>query len=588
MMKPNLKNYMRVSDYISQFLTDKGVDTVFTIPGGGCIFLNDAIAKNNKINVIANHHEQGCALAAEGYARLKGNLGVCLVTSGPGGSNAWTGTLCSYQDSVPVLVLSGNVNKDLTTNYTNLDLRQLGDQEFNVVKTVKNFTKYAIQINDPNTIRYHLEKAYYLALNGRPGPVWIDVPLDVQTALINPNNLKKFIPEEIQTEIDTESIQTLLKKLSKSKRPLIIAGHGVRLSKSVDLLDKILKKYKIPVVTSFNGNDAVNNEYLHYCGRFGTHAQIAANTILQEADFVLSLGSRLYVRQIGYNFASFAKNAFKVYVDIDNNELHKPTLFPDLRINCDVYQLLDNIKQDIILEDIEEWRNYCKDLTLKHPTVLNRHRLKDPLSIYAVMEYFNNIEKPLPIITSDGSANIVGMQVIKLKKNQRLFSNKSTAPMGYGLPAAIGACFANNKQSVICLEGDGSLHMNIHELQVMVQNNLPIKLFVFNNDGYLSIKITQKTFCNGLLSMSDSTSGLVLPSYQKISEAYGIRYRSIKSKKDLQHEFNECFKSNEPELIEIFVSPYEVHEPKVVASLDAEGKFIPGELSSIQWIEMNQ
>ena len=576
---------MRVSEYVAQFLANKGVHTVFTVPGGGCIFLNDAIARHHDIEVIANHHEQACALSAEGYARLKGDLGVCLVTSGPGGSNAWTGTLCSYQDSVPVMVLSGNVNRNLTTDYTGLSLRQLGDQEFNVVKTVKNFTKYAIQINDSSTIKYYLEKAYYLATNGRPGPVWIDIPLDVQTEEINPNDLIGYIPEDSVNNILEEDIDLILQKLSNSKKPLIIVGHGVRLSKSIDLLDLILKKFKIPVVTSFNGNDAVDNEYEYYCGRFGTHAQIAANNILQEADFILSLGSRLYVRQIGYNFSNFAKNAYKVYVDIDKNELYKPTIFPDIRVNCNVYDFLNHIKHKISTLNITEWRSYCKELTNNTPTVLDRHRQSNLLSIYAVMECFNNTNKQLPIITSDGSANIVGMQVLKLKRHQRLFSNKSTAPMGYGLPAAIGACFANNKQPILCLEGDGSLHMSIHELQVVVQNKLPIKLIVFNNDGYLSIKITQKSFCNGLLSASDSSSGLTLPSYEKLAKAYGIEYKSIYLYESAQQQINECFENNTPQLIEVFVSPHELHEPKVIAHVEPNGKITPGKLENIQWLE---
>lgn len=576
---------MKVSDYVADFLAKKKIKDIFTIPGGGCIHLSDSFARHPRINVIANHHEQACSIAAEGYARLNEHLGVCLVTSGPGGSNAWTGTLCSYQDSVPVMVISGNVNRDLTTNYTRLNLRQLGDQEFDVVKTVKNFTKYAVQINDPQQVKYHLQKAYHLATTGRKGPVWLDIPLDIQSANIDPNIIEDFSPELQPYAIQQKDIDIIIQKLNNSKRPLIIAGHGVRLSNSVNLLNEILVKHRIPVITSFNGNDSVSNEYKYYCGRFGTHAQIAANNLVQEADFVLSLGSRLYVRQIGYNFKSFAKNAFKAYVDIDKEELNKPTVFPDIKVKCNVYDFLNCIKEKINVSNIQEWRSYSEAKYKSTPTVLPRHRTKKPLSVYAFMEALNTqMRSDLPIITSDGSANIVGMQVIKLKKNQRLFSNKSTAPMGYGLPAAIGACFANKKKSVICLEGDGSLHMNIHELQTVVQNQLPIKLFVFNNDGYLSIKITQKTFCKGLLSLSDASSGLTLPCYKKIARAYGISYRAIKSKSNLKEQLNKVFETTLPELIEVFVDPNEFHEPKVVATLDSNGKFIPGELKDIKWI----
>jgi len=575
---------MRVSDFVAQFIASKGVRDVFTIPGGGCIHLNDAFARNQQISVISNHHEQACALAAEGYARLNGHLGVCLVTSGPGGSNAWTGTLCSYQDSVPVIVISGNVNKSLTTNYTKLNLRQLGDQEYNVVETVKHFTKYTIQINNPLEVKYHLEKAYSLATTGRKGPVWIDIPLDVQSATIDPDTLQGYI--ETSNPTSDYDLDTILHKLAQSQKPIIIAGHGVRLSDSTELLNLILDRYKIPVITSFNGNDSTSNEYEYYCGRFGTHAQIAANNLIQEADFVLSLGSRLYVRQIGYNFKGFAKNAFKVYVDIEDEELNKPTLFPDIKVCSDVKVFLDSIKHKIELGDIDKWRSYCKHMYATTPTVLDRHRKKSPLSVYAFVEALNpSMRSDLPVITSDGSANIVGMQVLKLKKDQRLFSNKSTAPMGYGLPASIGACFANNRQDVVCLEGDGSLHMNIHELQVMIQNQLPIKLFVINNDGYLSIKITQKTFCNGLMSVSDTSSGLSLPNYQKIAKAYGIPYKQIKSSKNLEKQVSDCIHTAGPLFVEVFVSPEEFHEPKVIAKLDDMGNFIPGELNNIQWID---
>jgi acetolactate synthase-1/2/3 large subunit len=587
---------MRVADYVAQFIASKNVSHVFTIPGGGCIHLSDAFSKVDNLQLVANHHEQACGLSAEGYARLRGDLGVCLVTSGPGGSNTWTATLCSYQDSVPVMVISGNVNKDLTTNYTGLPLRQLGDQEYNVVRTVQDFTKYAYQVNDPKDIRYHLEQAYYWATNGRPGPVWIDIPLDVQSAQIDTNELEGFDEPDILHFKNKDvaalkelayknSLELILRRLKKSKKPLIIAGHGVRLSKSIELLDRILEKHKIPVITSFNGNDSVSNEYEYYCGRFGTHAQIAANTIVQEADFVLSLGSRLYVRQIGYNFKDFARNAFKVYVDIDANELNKPTLFPDITIERDVRDLLEALEPQIEVSNISKWQNYCVKTVKKYPTVLPRHRKAKPVSVYGFMDTLNRfMQSDRPVITSDGSANIVGMQVLKLKKGQRLFSNKSTAPMGYGLPAAIGACFANDKQSVVCLEGDGSLHMNIHELQVMYQHQLPIKLFVINNDGYVSMKITQKTFCNGNMSLSDAKSGLTLPEYKRIAEAYRIPYISITNNSSMPHKIKSALESLGPIIVEVFVDPNEMHEPKVMASIDDNGKFIPGQLDNIKWL----
>jgi len=580
---------MRVAEYVAKFIADKNVDTVFSVTGGGCVFLSDAFEKEDRINMVANHHEQACSMAAEGYSRISENIGVCLVTSGPGGSNAWTGTLCSYQDSVPVMVISGNVNKAMTTNYTGLDLRQLGDQEFDVVKTVSNFTKYAVQVNDANTIKYHLERAYYEATNGRKGPVWIDIPLDVSTDDVDIEKLEGYIPADSashnnESQID---IKMIIDKLSSSKRPLIISGNGVRLSNSINLLDEILEEYKIPVVTSFNGNDSVSNEYEYYGGRFGTAAHISANKLIQESDFILSLGSRLYVRQIGYNFKSFAKNAYKVYVDIDKRELDKPTLFPDMKINTDVNLFLSTIKPYLKPLSIDKWRDTCTHYVEKYPTVLDRHISAKPLSVYSALDGINNyMNKNISVVTSGGGQNIQGMQVIKIKKHQRLFSNKSTAPMGYGLPASIGAYYGS-KKPVLCLEGDGSLQMNIQELQVLVQNKIPIKLVVINNDGYACIKITQTNFCNGDLSLTNPSSGLTLPDYSKIATAYGLKYHSIRNREDLTSVFDSVFINDVyagPELIELFVDPNELHEPKVRAQLDKNGKFIPGELDSIDWI----
>jgi acetolactate synthase I/II/III large subunit len=576
---------MKVCDYIVEFLAGKGVDTVFSIPGGGCIFLSDAFAREERIEMVANHHEQGCSISAEGYARSKNDLGVCLVTSGPGGSNAWTGTLCSYQDSVPVLVISGNVNRSMTTNYTGLaSLRQLGDQEFNVVKTVSNFTKYAAQVNDPENIRYHLERAYHEAKSGRPGPVWLDIPLDVSTSKINPTELKPYTPE--QSEEKKFDISEIISKLEKSKKPVILVGNGVRLSNSVEVLDKFLTKHKIPVVTSLNGKDNVDNNYEYNTGTFGVLGNISANKALQESDFVLSIGSRLYVRQIGYNFEGFAKNAFKVYVDIDAAELSKPTIKPDIKINLDAKEFLNILAQQYFDLHIDQWQKTCKKYIEKFPNVLDRHRNKSPINMYGAMEKLNKyMSERITVVTSNGSANVVAMQVLKLYENQRMFTNKATAPMGYGLPAAIGSCYADRGKKVICLDGDGSVHMNIQELQVLKQNNLPIKLIIFNNNGYLSIKMTQTNYCEGKLSLSTPSSGLTLPKYKKIAYAYGIKYHSASSEEQMNDILDKVFLEDYegPEIVEIFVDPDGIHEPKVKASLGEDGKFIPGKLEDISW-----
>lgn len=574
---------MRVSDYIIQFLKNQyNIDIFFVVSGGGCIFLVDSLGAEN-IRYIATHHEQAASIAAEGYARINNKLGACVVTSGPGGTNAITGVLCSWLDSIPIIVLSGQVNKEMTTNYTGLNLRQLGDQEFNIVESVKNITKYAVQVNDPNEIRFHLEKACTLATTGRPGPVWLDVPLNVQSANIDPNNLMGFEdiithPTPTPTEIDA-----VVKKIKESKRPLLIVGNGVRLSGAVEALHKFLYHTNIPTISAVNGNDIVTNHYKHYYGRFGTHAQICANNLLSECDLLISIGSRLYVRQVGYNFTDFASQAYKIYVDIDDNELNKPTLYPDMKILSDANEFIKEILNRNIDKTIDvSWLQRCDQLN-KNPKVLDKHRnKKNYVSHYYLIE---KLEKHIPenyhIITSDGSANVVTMQVLNLKKNQRLITNTGCAPMGYGLPAAIGASTNHN---ILCIEGDGSLHLNVHELQTMKHYNLPIKLLLLNNDGYLSIKITQDSFFNSKYVASEKNSGVTFPEFKKIFEAYNLPYFSIKNHDEIDQVLNNFFTTDGPCVCEIFADPNECHEPKVVAKINNTGQFIPGKLKDIQWI----
>ena len=574
---------MKVSDYIIQFLRDRyGVDTIFTVSGGGCIFLIDSLGSTEGVNYVATHHEQAAAIAAEGYARMNNKLGACLVTSGPGGTNAITGTLCSWLDSIPVIFISGQVNKEMTTNYTGLPLRQLGDQEFNIVESVKNMTKYAIQVNDPAEIKYHLEKACGLATSGRPGPVWIDVPLNVQSAEIQPNELAGWNEQPVIHKPTKQQIDEIIQRWKTAKRPLMIVGNGVRLSGAVEELRTLLNKTNIPTISAVNGNDIVTSDYKNYYGRFGTHAQICANTLLSECDFLLTIGSRLYVRQTGYNFKSFAEQAYKVYVDVDEHELNKPTLYPNLKVHADAKEFICSLLGEELPETNANWIQEC-DVINQAPKVLDRHRNKEThVSHYAFME---KLSKIIPnnhhIVTSDGSANIVTMQVIDLKGNQRLITNTGCAPMGYGLPAALGAATHHN---IICIEGDGSLHLNIHELQTMKHYNLPIKLILLNNDGYLSIKISQKTFFDGRYVASGKTSGVSFPDFEKIIKAYDIPYCSIKTNQDVDPILQQFLQQDGPCVCEVFTDPEEFHEPKVVAKIGTDGKFIPGELKNIQWI----
>jgi acetolactate synthase-1/2/3 large subunit len=575
---------MRLSDYVIQFLRDKyKTDTIFTVSGGGCIFLIDSLGTTEGVKYVATHHEQAASIAAEGYARMNNKLGACIITSGPGGTNAITGTLCNWLDSIPVIYISGQVNKEMTTNYTGLPLRQLGDQEFNIIDSVKNMTKYAVQVNDASEIRYHLEKACSLATSGRPGPVWIDIPLNIQSMNIEPDELNGYnevmeLLSPSQLEIDS-----LLEKWNQAKKPLMVVGNGIRLSGGIEELYKILDKTKIPVISAVNGNDIVNDDYEYYCGRFGTHAQIGANNLLGECDFLLTVGSRLYVRQTGYNFEGFAKQAYKVHIDVDENELNKPTLFTDLKIHSDAKEFLKVLDSQNLPETNTSWLNECIKWYCE-PTVLPKHRNKtEYASHYAFIEQLHKVfPQDHHIVTSDGSANVVTMQVMKLKGNQRLITNTGCAPMGYGLPAALGAA-TNHK--IVCIEGDGSLHLNIHELQTMKHYNLPIKLILLNNDGYTSIKISQKAFFNGRFVASEKSSGVSFPNFEKLIKAYDLPYYNIKNNQSIHPTLEEFLSYEGPAVLEVFTDPEEFHEPKVVAKLGEDGKFIPGELKNIQWID---
>jgi acetolactate synthase I/II/III large subunit len=578
---------MRLSDYVIQFVKEQcKVDTIFTVSGGGCIFLVDSLSKIDGIDYVCNHHEQACAIAAEGYARKTNNLGVCLVTSGPGGTNALTGVLGAWLDSTPMLILSGQVNREMTTNYTGLPLRQLGDQEFDITKTVSNMTKYAVQVNSASLIKYHLEKAYYLAKNGRPGPVWLDIPLDIQKTDIDPDKLEGYKPIQSTAKVKSEDIDIIKNQLTLSKKPLIIVGNGVRLSNSIPELYDLLNQTSIPVITSVNGGDIVNNDYEFYSGRFGTHAQICANTLLNECDFVLSIGTRLYIRQLGYSYKTFAKNAYKVMVDIDINELNKPTVFPDLKVHSDLKYFLNEILKSPLSKSNPEWGEYCKNKFKTTPRVLDRHRnKKNIVSHYAFMEKLSqHIPKNYDIVTSDGSAHVVSMQVLDLKGKQRLITNKGNAPMGHGLPCVIGASKVKNSKWV-CIEGDGSLHLNVHELQTLKHYNLPVKLILFNNNGYSSIKLSQQAMFDGNKVASDPDSGVSFPNWERLVDAYDLPYYKISNHDNINSTLSKIFDIEGPVFVEVITDPEEAHEPRVVAHLDENNNFIPGELHSIKWLK---
>lgn len=595
---------MNVAEFIVDYLKKQNIDTYFIVSGGGCIWLIDAICKNKDVTYICHHHEQAAAMAAEGYARITGKIGVVVVTSGPGGTNALTGVLGAYLDSIPMLILSGNVNTSLIPYRNNNvissslwsntpNIRQLGDQEFDIISTVKPLTIESKLITK-NHIKYLEKDLDYTikimsASNRRSGPVWLDIPLDVQShSMIKDNTTDYSSFANHSPSISPSIINSIYNDFKNASRPLLIIGNGIRLGNAIDELKEFLTRTNIPVISAVNGNDIINETiYPYYCGRHGTHGQIAANKIIDKSDFILTLGTRNYIRQTGY--AKFGKNAKIYYVELDPHELNvaKSPLENSIGIIADVKEFLKYLNTLVFLEHKLDWSNFCKNLYENTPTVLDRHRnLTQYVSNYYLIEVLNKyLKETQHIVTSDGGANVVTMQVIKLKGNQRLFTNTGCAAMGYGLPAAIGASVGlRGKDELILIEGDGSFHLNIHELQTIKHHNLPIKILLLNNNGYNSIKITQKSMMKGRIAASTPETGVSFPNFEKIIKAYGLPYMSIKNHKDIDHYVRYFLNQIGPLICEVFLDPEELHEPKVSAKVLDDGTIIPGSLEDIDWI----
>lgn len=576
---------IKISDLVFNFIADKSIDTIFTISGGGCMHLTDSLGKNDRLKYICNHHEQACTMAAEGYAKVTGKPGCVLITTGPGGTNALTGVLGAYQDSVPMIIISGQVPISQLSN--NTGCRQIGQQEFNIVDTVKFMTKYAVTIKDPLKIIYYLEKAYHMSTQGRPGPVWLDIPLDIQSSQVDLNTLKSFkVKKQFKVSslfngYKANKLQTLI---NKSKKPIIVVGGGVKASNTVNELIEFLNKTNIPVLTGpHSAVDVVNNTYEHYAGRFGLLGQYTSNHIIQESDLVISLGSRLNPKMIGYDSMKFSPQATKFVVDVDPNEIKKLKFNKKESWCIDLKDFFKQVSGLQLNNNISEWQSYVKGKRADESLVLDKHRaLKGYTSTYVFAESLENyLSQDATIVTSNGTAHVIPLKTIRLKGNQRLFSNEGTAPMGYGLPAAIGAYYGT-KEPVICIEGDGSIMMNLHELETVRYNKIPLKIFIINNLGYLSIKLTQNSFFKGHLVASEKNSGVSIPSFKELAKVFGLDYYSISNNSEINNKLEEAFKKDCPMIIEVFTDPNELHEPKVVSKgIDAKGNIIPGELTNM-------
>ena len=564
---------MKLSDYIVERLAHWGVRHIFLVTGGGAMHLNDSIGKEPRIQYVCNHHEQASAMAAEAYARISGQPGVVNVTTGPGGINALNGVFGAWTDSIPMLVVSGQVKRETCMRAQGITgLRQLGDQEADIIAMVANITKYAVMIDDPLSIRYHLERAWRLAQSGRPGPCWLDIPVDVQAALVDPATLRAYDPTEDEPTQDgdssrlTSDCREVLDRIRNAKRPVILAGTGVRAAHAVAEFDELIHRLGVPVTTAWT-HDLIASDDPLFCGRPGAVGDRAGNFTVQNADVLLILGSRLNIRQISYNWQSFAPRAFKIQVDIDAAEFHKPTIQPDMAIHRDLKQFLqellcqcdaDNYRPDAHAP----WLAWCRERVRRYPVVQDRHRQPGPpLNPYYFIEQLSTrLADDDVIVCGNATSCIVPFQTLRLRKNQRLISNSGSASMGYDLPAAIGVAFARPEKRVICLAGDGSIQMNIQELQTVAHHHLPLKIFVLNNSGYLSMRMTQSSFF-GRLTGESASSGVSLPDIVKVACAYGIPSIRI----DRQSQFSQidlALAADGPALMDVVLDPQQEFEPR--------------------------
>ena len=582
---------IKVTDYICNYLADNGVTDIFMISGGGAMHLVDSIGKHPKLNYICPHHEQAAAVAAEGYSRATGKMGVVTVTSGPGGTNTLTGVIGQWLDSVSVLYLSGQVKQETTIeSCRKLGLRQLGDQEINITDIVRPVTKYAVFVKDPYNIRYHLEKAVYLATHGRPGPVWLDIPLDVQGAIINERRLRGYDLKEDEIKFDKAKLRKQVKKAAKllksAKRPVFLAGQGIRISSAQKTFIDFIEKTKIPVLTSFCGFDLIPSSHPLYMGRPGTLGARFGNFALQNADLLISVGSRNNIRQISYSRNVFARGAKKVIVDIDAAELRKPTIKPGLAIHADAKDFLLQLKREISgvkLPDWQEWIEWCAERKKRYPVVLPQYwKIKKPVNPYCFMETLSKaLDGDAVVVTGNGTACVTMFQAGIVRKGQRIFWNSGCAAMGYGLPAAIGACFGIQKRPVVCLDGDGSLQMNIQELQTMAYHKLPIKLFVLNNYGYLSIRQTQDTFFGGRHTACDPDTGVSFPDIIKVAKAYGLPARRILRHSEMKEEIEKTLRSKGPVVCEVVLAPGQKFMPRASSKKLNDGRIVSAPLEDM-------
>ena len=557
---------MNLSDYVLNFLVKKKIKKVFLITGGAISFMVDAFSRNKKINYISVAHEQGAAMMADSYSRLGPNFSCTMVTSGPGATNLLTGIACSYFDSIPSLHICGQVNtyEQQSSNKSTQKVRQVGFQETDIVNISKPITKFSYKLTNPNEIKYILEKSYHIATSGRPGPVLLDIPMDLQRKVINISKLKSFTHKKNKTVNLKKHVNTIIKKIQKAYKPVVILGGGIKYSKSELILNQVLKKFNLPIVTTWSGVDLIDHDKKKYIGNIGVYGNRAANFTVQNSDLILSLGSRLDTRVTGGVPKNFARKAYKIVIDIDKHELNKKR---GLFINYKIQQNIKNVLQEInnfnfstISKD--QWLKKCYKWKENYPIVQKKYfREKNFVNPYVFINYLSEILTKKDIIIADDGGHLTWtIQAFKVKYGQRLFSAFGNSPMGYALPASIGASIAKNKYRIICIDGDGSIQINLQELHTIDKLRLPIKIFILNNDGYGIIKQFQELYLEKRFEASGK--GVSNPNFKKISEAFNINYNKIKNHNELK-KIKKIINSKKPEIIEIILKKNQKIIPKL-------------------------
>ncbi len=589
---------IRLADYVARFFAEHGVTDVFSVVGGGAMHLNDALGHQESLKVTYNHHEQACAMAAEAYARLDNKIAVVCVTTGPGGTNALTGVVGGWLDSIPMFIVSGQVRYDTTARYalqfTETPLRALGDQEFDIVKAVAPMTKYAAMVEQPGQIRYMLEKGWHLATVGRPGPVWIDIPVDFQGSYIDTDSLPGYDPadddRELPPPVDDSVVKAILEKISHAKRPVFYAGYGIRLSGGYPIFRSLIEKLNIPIVTYWNAVDLIEDDHPLYCGRGGNMGDRPGNWAVQNADLILAVGTRISIRQVGYNWKTWARAAEVIMVDIDPAELKKPTLHVEMPVWADAKDFLDKLNRAAAVctpvNHSEGWLETCRHWKRDYPAVLPRQWEENgkTANVYAFIRYLSSRlpENSLTAV-SNGACCVVGNQAYVIQKGSRMANNSAIASMGYGLPAAIGTCIGGGRRETICLEGDGSIMMNLQELQTVITNNLPVKIFLINNNGYHSIRITQSNLfpehCK--VGIGPESGDLSFPEFQKIAEAFGYPYYSAHSNAEMKAVVDTVLAQKGPVFCEVFTDTDQVWEPKSSTKRLKDGSLVSPPLEDL-------